>query len=194
MTSNPVDLLFSDYRRAVLALLLPRPDDALHVREIARLTAIPAGSLHRELKTLSEAGLLLREPQGNQVRYRANRSCPIYPELAAILRKTPGLVDVLAEALAPLTDHIETAFVFGSLAAGNETATSDIDLFVAGDAGFVDVVAAVAPLTERLGRPVNPVVMTAAEFATAREARERFVTRVITEPKLFVVGSDDDLG
>ena len=194
MSNNAVDLLFSDYRRAVLALLLPRPDDALHVREIARLTGIPAGSLHRELKALAEAGLLLREPQGNQVRYRANRACPIYPELAAILLKTAGLVDVLAAALSALGDDVKTAFVFGSLAAGTASSASDVDFFVIGAADFAEVVAAVVPLAERLGRTVNPVVMSVAEFARQREAGERFVARVLSEPKLFVKGSDDDLG
>lgn len=87
MHANPIDLLFTAYRRQVLGLLLLRPDDSLHVREISRLTGVPAGSLHRELRTLTEAGLLLREPLGNQVRYRANRVAPLYPELAEIFRK-----------------------------------------------------------------------------------------------------------
>jgi len=90
MTANPVELLFTAYRRQVLGLLLLRPDDSLHVREISRLTGVPAGSLHRELRTLTEAGLLLREPAGNQVRYRANRAAPLYPELAEIFRKAAG--------------------------------------------------------------------------------------------------------
>jgi hypothetical protein len=92
MTTNPVHLIFSDDRRQVLGLLLLRPDESFHLREIARLTGVPTGSLHRELRALTDAGLLLREPMGNQVRHRANRASPIYPELAAIFRKTAGLV------------------------------------------------------------------------------------------------------
>jgi len=87
MRANPIDLLFTAYRRQVLGLLLLRPDDSLHVREISRLTGVPAGSLHRELRTLTEAGLLMREPAGNQVHYRANRAAQLYPELAEIFRK-----------------------------------------------------------------------------------------------------------
>lgn len=93
MATNPVELLFTAYRRQVLGLLLLRPDDSLHVREISRLTGVPAGSLHRELRTLTEAGLLLREPAGNQVRYRANRAAPLYPELAGIFRKAAAVPD-----------------------------------------------------------------------------------------------------
>lgn len=142
MSGNPLDLLFSAYRRQVLALLLLRPDESLHVREISRLTGVPAGSLHRELRALTEAGFLLREPMGNQVRYRANRACPIYPELAEIFRKTAGLTDLLREALAPLADRIMVAFVFGSMAQGTERATSDVDVFVVGEVSFAEVVAA----------------------------------------------------
>lgn len=194
MTTNPVELLFTAYRRQVLGLLLLRPDDSLHVREISRLTGVPAGSLHRELRTLTEAGLLLREPVGNQVRYRANRAAPLYPELAEIFRKTTGLADVLRDALAPLGKKIQLAFVFGSLAQGTEKSGSDVDVFVIGRASFSAIVAALSPLRERLGREVNPVVMTAAEFAAQRAEKDRFIARILKEPKLFVIGTPDDLG
>jgi predicted nucleotidyltransferase len=192
MPSNPVDLLFGTYRRQVLGLLLLRPGDGLHVREIARLTGVPAGSLHRELRTLTEAGLLEREPAGNQVRYRANRICPIYAELAEIFRKTTGLVELLRDALTPLGKRIAAAFVFGSIAQAKETARSDVDLMVIGKADFAAVVAALAPLRERLGREINPVVMTRAQFTAQR--RERFLKSVMAQARLFVIGSDDDLG
>ena len=104
MSVRPVELMFSAYRRHVLGLLLLRPDDTLHVREIARLTGVPPGSLHRQLRSLAEAKLLLRDSVGNQVRYRANRSCPIYPELAETFRKTAGLADLRRESLAPISD------------------------------------------------------------------------------------------
>jgi len=194
MPVSAIDLLFSAYRRKVLGLLLLRPEDSLHVREISRLTGVPAGSLHRELRALTEAGLLLREPMGNQVRYRANRACQIYTELTEIFRKTAGLADVLREALAPLAGRIAAAFLFGSLAQGTETATSDVDVFVIGEVSFAEVVEALSPLRQRLGRELNPVVMTPAEFAAQHAAGERFVARVMREPKLFLMGTDDDLG
>jgi predicted nucleotidyltransferase len=194
MTTNPVELLFTAYRRQVLGLLLLRPEDSLHVREISRLTGVPAGSLHRELRILTDAGLLTREPVGNQVCYRANRAAPLFPELSEIFRKTVGLADILRDALAPLTKGIKLAFVFGSLAQGTERSTSDVDVFVVGKVSFVSVVKALAPLRDRLGRELNPVVMTASAFATQRAEKDRFVTRVWKEPKLFVIGTQDDLG
>lgn len=194
MPARLIDLLFSSYRRQVLGLLLLRPEDGLHVREISRLTGVPAGSLHRELRSLTEAGLLLREPKGNQVYYRANRACPIYLELAEIFRKTAGLADLLREALAPLAGRIMAAFVFGSLAQGTERAASDVDVFVIGEVGFAEVVGALSSLRERLGREVNPVVMSREEFAAQRARKERFIERVMGEPKLFLIGTVDDLG
>ena len=97
-------ILFPAYRRRVLGLLLLRPEQALHGREIARCTGLPAGTLTRELKRLAEVGLLKREKRGNQQVYSADTSCPVFAEVAGILRKTSGLADVLAEALAPAAE------------------------------------------------------------------------------------------
>ena len=191
---NPVDLLFSAYRRRIFALLLLRPDESFHVRELARLADVPAGSLHRELKLLSEAGLLLREPLGNQVRYRANRDNLIFPELAGIFRKTVGLADVLRDALAPLAAKVDLAFVFGSIAQGKETSTSDVDVMVVSKLPFARVVGALAPLRERLGREINPVVMSKADFKEKLAVKDRFVIRVAREPKIFLIGTADDFG
>lgn len=106
-TPTLAETLFSDYRRRVLALLLLRPEENFHVREISRLTAVPAGSLHRELKLLAEAGLLGRHTVGNQVRYQAKRDCPIFNELAGIFRKTSGLADIIRVALLPLSSAVK---------------------------------------------------------------------------------------
>ena len=113
---------------------------------------MPAGPLHRELKALMEAGLLLRKTSGNQVRYQASRDCPIYQELAGIFRKTAGLADVLRESLSPIADEIALAFVFGSVAQGKEKPTSDIDLLVIGSVSFESIVEACHVARERLGR------------------------------------------
>ena len=106
-------LLFPEYRRRVLGLLLLRPGEALHGREIARRTGLPAGTITRELGKLSEVGLLKREKRGNQQIYSANTTGLIYAELASILRKTSGLADVLVQALAPAAPKLRVAFVFG---------------------------------------------------------------------------------
>ena len=183
-----VEILFGAYRRQLLALLLLRPDESFYVREIGRLTGVPAGSLHRELKLLSDAGLLLRSVTGNQVRYQVDRACPIQEELAGIFRKTAGLADVLREALAPIAGKIRLAFIFGSVAQGKERATSDVDVVVVGSASFAAVVEALNQAGERLRRDVNPVVMTKGAFEAKLTGRDRFVARVAREPKIYLLG------
>jgi predicted nucleotidyltransferase len=189
-----VEVLFGAYRRQILGLLLLRRDETFYVREISRLTSIPAGSLHRELKLLTDAGLLLRTLSGNQVRYQADVKCPIYEELAGVFRKTAGLADVLREVLAPFESKISLAFIFGSVARGKENSDSDIDLLIVGRVTLAAVVEACTERKERLGREVNPVVMTKAAFLAKYNARDRFIIRIGKEPKLFVKGNDNEFG
>lgn len=188
---KPAEILFGAYRRQVLALLLLRPDERFHVRGIARLTGIPAGSLHRELALLAQAELLLRQKEGRQVYYQANRQSPIFAELAGIFRKTSGLADVIRAALLPLTEQIDLAFVFGSVAQGKERNSSDVDLFVVGEVSFTAVVAMLSDLHDQLGREINPVILSAAEFGK-KYASDPFLQRVVKETKIYIMGGVDD--
>ncbi len=187
-----IEILFGAYRRQILALLLLHPDESFYVREIGRLTGVPAGSLHRELKLLSDTGLLLRSVAGNQVRYQVDRTCPIREELTGIFRKTAGLADVMREALTPIAGRIRMAFIFGSMAQGKERATSDVDVLVVGSASFAAVVEALSRAGERLRRDINPVVMTEAAFASKLAERDRFASRVAREPKILLLGDAGD--
>jgi len=192
--SNPALLLFGRYHRDLLGLLLLHPEQTLHIREIVRLTGVPAGSAHRELKRFAEAGLLKRTRVGNQVHYGADRDSAIFEELASIFRKTIGIADVLREALAPLGKQITAAFVFGSVAQGKEGPHSDVDLMVIGSPSFESVVAAVGPAHERLRREVNAVVVPDKTFRSKLASRDRFVTRVMSEPRIMLIGDMSELG
>jgi len=174
-------------------LLLLRPDEHFHVREISRLTGVPSGSMHRELKLITDAGLLSRHSAGNQVRYQANRDCPIFHELAGIFRKTCGLADIIQAALQPLSPAIKAAFIFGSVAKGEEKAASDVDVCVIGTASFTDVVVALADMHQRIGREIKPVVMPYEQFSAKLSTGEQFSTRIMNEPKLFLIGDEHDL-
>ncbi len=185
------DLLFGTYRKKVLSLLLLHPGTDYHVRELARQTHTAAGTLHKELARLAAAGLLLRKQQGNQVRYRANQLCPIFPELAGLLRKTTGAAEILTSALTPLQPPL--ALIFGSVASGTETASSDVDVLVIADVGFADVVRAIHPVQAELGREINPVVYSAQEFRRRVQEQDALVQNVLTKPKIFLIGTDNDL-
>jgi predicted nucleotidyltransferase len=194
MASKLAELLFKDYRRRALGLLLLHADKRYHVREIARLTDTVAGTLHKELSRLADAGLLLKETVGNQVLYRANRDCPIFEELASIFRKTSGITDVLAGALALFSEKIVAAFVFGSMASGKEAAGSDVDLLVIGDVGFTEVARAVYSAQEVLGREINPKVYSKKEWDQMLKNKDAFIKEILKKPKLFIAGSEDELG
>ena len=185
------DILFGAYRKKVLSLLLLHPDADYHVRELARQTGTAPGTLHKELARLAAAGLLLRKVQGNQVRYQANRQCPVFPELAGLLRKTTGAAELLAKALAPL--QLRLALIFGSLASGTETASSDVDVLVIGDLGFADLVRATYPMQAELGREVNPVLYSPQELHRRVQEQDPFVMDLLRKPKIFLTGTDHDL-
>jgi len=186
-------LLFPDYRSKILALLLLHPDSRYHVREIARLTGILAGSVHRELAKLAKADVLIREMSGNQVYYQANRNCIIYEELVSILRKTSGLVEILAEALMPLKSNIKVALIFGSIASGTENARSDIDVLIIGNADFNYVVTALYPTQAILKREVNPKIYTVDEWQKLVHNNSAFAEQILKKPKLYIAGDLDDI-
>ena len=192
MHQSLASVLLPEYRRRVLGLLLMRPDEALHGREIARRTGLAAGTVTRELTKLAEVGLLRREKRGNQQVYSADKTCPVFTELASMLRKTSGLADVLVQALAPAAPQIRVAFVFGSVAQARETAGSDIDLMVIGDVDFGQTVALIYPAQADLGREVNPKVFRADEFSQ-KAATEPFLRNVLSKPKIFLIGSEHEL-
>lgn len=187
-------LLFGSYRKSVLALLLLHPEQSLHVREIARTLDKPAGTLLRELNALTDAAVLVRKPVGNQVHFQANPACPVYEELRGILKKTVGVADVLREALSPLAAGIAAAFVYGSLASGEERPGSDLDVMIVGEARFADVVGALAPAQALLRREVNPSLYSALEFRKKLAAGEPFLRRVLAGRKIFIIGGEDELG
>jgi DNA-binding transcriptional ArsR family regulator len=185
-------LLFPEYRRKVLGLLLLRPDESLHGREIARQTGLAAGTITRELTRLAEVGLLKREKRGNQQLYSADTSGLIFAELASILRKTSGLSDVLMQALAPVANSLRVAFVFGSVAQGRETTHSDIDLMLIGDVAFRQVAQLLHPVQTQLGREINAKIYSQAEFST-KAPTQSFLANVLAKPKLFLIGNANDL-
>jgi predicted nucleotidyltransferase len=185
--------LFGSTRRRVLGWLLGHPDEAFYLRELVRHVGGAVGAVQRELELLTASGLVRREVRGKQVYFQANQKAAIFPELQGLFAKTVGLVDILREALVPLADRIRVTIVFGTAARGELHASSDIDLLVVGEVSFGDVITAIQPAEKRLGRDVNPTVYSVDEFQAKVQAKHHFVTTVLAEPKMFVLGEDDQL-
>jgi len=191
----PSHALFGRTRREVLGLLLGHPDERFYLREILRAIGGGSGALQRELAQLVESGLVHRVREGRQVYFSANRDAAIFPELQAIIQKTAGTVELLRLALAPLARdaRVVMAFVYGSVARGEQTAASDVDLLVLGEVTLAEVVSAIRGAEERLGREVNPTVYPVEEWRARIKAGAPFLKRVLSSPKLFIVGDGHEL-
>jgi len=191
--SSVASVLFGKSMQAILAVLYGRPDEEFYLRELARSSGTTASSLQRDLAALARAGIVLRTERGHQVYFRANRACPVFDELRGLVVKTFGVVEILKEALRPLADRIDAAFVYGSVARGEERAGSDIDLLAVGEAGFGELIEALAPAQRRLAREINPTIFPRGEFALKVRAGNHFLATVLEEPKLFLIGGQDEL-
>ena len=186
------DALFSGTQQRVLGLLFGNPERSYYARELIRLVAGGTGAVQRELERLSQSGLVSVRPIGNQKHYQANPASPVFAELCALANKTFALADPLREALMPLASSIDAAFVYGSVARREDTAASDVDLMVIADKlSYGELLAALEPLAETLGRRVNPTVMSRREWTKRVNARSAFVTRLMTQPRIWLIGTED---
>ena len=188
------DALFSTIQQRVLAYLFGQPERSFFATELIKLAGGGSGAVQRELARLAESGLVTVKRVGTQKHYQADPKSPIYAELRGIAQKTVGLAEPLREALAPLAKRITAAFVFGSVAKRSDTAASDIDVLVLSDrVDYADVFAALQSAEAKLGRTVNPTVHTPASWRKRRKEGNAFVTKIAAQPKVFLVGAEDDL-
>ena len=192
--SSTADALFPKVRQRVLAVLFGAPDRSFYTNEVIGLAQSGAGAVQRELADLAAAGLLTVRRQGNQKHFQANEASPVFAELRGLVLKTMGLADVLRTALAPLASQIERAFVFGSIAKQQDTARSDIDLLLVSDTlTYGDTILALQNVSALLGREVNPNIFTPQDFAKRLREGGSFVSRVMAQPKVWLIGGPDDL-
>jgi predicted nucleotidyltransferase len=193
-STSLADALFTQTQQRVLGLLFGQPQRGFTVSELIASTGAGSGAAQRELAKLANSGLLTVQRIGNQKHYRANPAAPIHDELVGIVQKTVGLAEPLREALVPLAGQIAAAFLYGSIAKGSDTASSDIDVMVVSDTlGYADVIGALHPYYERLGREINPTVYSRAELGKRIKAGNAFVTRVLEQPKIWLIGDKDVL-
>ena len=187
------DALFSKVKQRVLGALYGNPGRSLYANEIIALADSGTGAVQRELTRLAGAGLVTVTRVGKQKHYQANAAAPVYEELRGLVLKTSGLVDVLKKGLAPLADRIEAAFVYGSVAKGVDTATSDIDLMVLSTSlTHGELFTALESATRRLGRRVNPTVYAPEEFALRIKDDNTFLKRILSQPRLWLIGEESE--
>jgi predicted nucleotidyltransferase len=178
----------------VLALLFGQPDRSLYAKELIRLAAAGSGAVQRELARLTQSGLVTVRDVGNQKHYQANKESPVFTELCALTSKTFGLAEPLRVALSKLSSRIRLAFIYGSVAKRQDTAFSDVDLMVVADKlPYAQLVRALEEASSLLGRQVNPTILSRREFAERAKVGKSFLTRVLAQPKIWLIGTEGDL-
>jgi predicted nucleotidyltransferase len=188
------DALFSKVQQRVLALIFTRPERSFYISEIVRSVRSGVGAVQRELSKLERSGLVSVERIGNQKHYRANRAAPIFEELRGLVEKTVGLTEPIRRSFGPYADVIRSAFIYGSVAKGTDTAYSDIDLMVIGDnLNFADLYTAAHTAENRLGRKVNPLFLSSKDWQRKSSDKGSVIGKINHSPKLFVLGSEKDL-
>ena len=181
--------LFSDSQSRVFRWLFGQPERSYHLNELLRLTGLGSASLQRELGKLAAAGLVRSEKVGNLRRFQANTESPVYEELAALTRKTLGAQPLLQEALEPIKEKLDLAFIYGSIAKGTDTAKSDVDVMVVGNGLLLsDVLKLLLPAESQLGRKINPTLFTPAEYKRRRAQKGSFLNRVLAQPVIPLIG------
>jgi predicted nucleotidyltransferase len=186
-------ILFGKVRRAILSVLFGHADEAFYLRQIVRTTGFGLGPVQRELKQLTQCGIIRRSVHGRQVYFQANLDSPIFPELKGLITKTAGIGDTLRAALAPIAGQLKIAFIYGSIARGEEGPRSDIDLLVVGDIAFADVVVNLQAAQKLLGREIFPTVYPPDEFKAKMRAKHHFLTSVLKGSKIYLIGDENEL-
>ena len=188
------DALFTKTQQRVLSVLFGQPGRSVYASELIREAGTGSGAAQRELARLEAGGLIVSRRIGSQKHYQANPASPLFSELRNIVLKTVGLAEPLRAALQPLSGGIRAAFVFGSVAKATDQSGSDIDLMIVSDhVTYADVFGVLERIGPALGRHVDPTVYTVAEFSQRARSENAFVTRVLEQPKLWVIGADHDL-
>lgn len=174
-------------------MLLLSPDRRWYLSDLALQLNVPPSSLQRELASLTEAAILERTVDGNRVYYQANGVFPLLPELRSLFAKTVGLADQVRTALEPFWDEIALAFIFGSVARGERTANSDVDVLIVGSIAMADLALPLRNLECALQIPLNVTHYTLAEFRNKRQQNNHVLQTILQDRKIILKGSNDEL-
>lgn len=176
----------------VLCLFLMHPEEEYYQRSLAEKTGHSLAQVQYALERIEQAGLVNKKKSGNRLYYKVEKSHPAFEDLKRAFFKTVALGDVIREALKPLEKKIMFAFVYGSIAKGQDRPDSDLDLLLIGSVTLKDIANAVADLSEKLKREVSPVNYTPATFVERLKEGNRFALELLETPKIWLIGKEDE--
>lgn len=192
--ARPIDSLLTPIKQEILSATYGQPEKWWYLSELAASAGTSPSSLQRELSAFAANGLLQRKRDGGRVYFKAATDSPLFGPLKELLERSLGPVGAVREAIAPLIDRIDAAFIYGSVARSEETVSSDVDLLFIGDLGLAELVRILKPLERRFEREFNARCYAPSEFVTKFRKGNHFLRTVMREPKLFLIGDDDDIG
>jgi uncharacterized protein len=191
--STAIDALMPPVRQAVLTATFGDPDRWWYMSELAGFAGTIPSSLQRELGSLVEAKILRKRRDGARVYFQAETDSPLYEPLRMLIERTTGVVPALGRELGAFSRQIDAAFVYGSVARGDENAGSDIDVILIGNIGIADLAPVLRKLERRFHREFNVMCFSASEFAAKRDENNHFIASVLKEKLLFLIGDSDVL-
>lgn len=193
MRRSLINVLFPKTRQAILTACLLRPDKWWYLSDLSAHLNVTPSTLQRELASLTAATLLETRKDGNRVYYKANLDCPGIEDLQSLLIKTVGVADIVSASLKGFLEKIDFAFIYGSLARGEEIATSDVDVFLVGEIKMSQISGAISKTEKTLGREINPTIFSKREFLFKMKNKDSFVKTVLDDKKIFLKGSEVEL-
>jgi predicted nucleotidyltransferase len=178
----------------LLEVLAADPEHRFTTAELEARVGASHDSTFRALQRAVAAGLVVREGVGRQYVYRADAASPIFPEVKTLLSKLFGPASALRQAFAGLgPPEVEAAFLFGSAARAEDRLASDLDVFVVGEVSRFALSRQLADAERELGREVNAMAYPRQEVAARLAAGDGFLLEVWRQPKLMLVGEEEDL-
>lgn len=177
----------------LLGVFMLEPQRRFYQRELERHLGVQLRQLQRDLVRLEQAGLVAKTPSGNRRYYQAVEAHPAFADLRRVMVKTVGLADVVRAAIEPLRGAIAAAFIYGSFAAGDDTAQSDVDLLVVGTVSRRELSRVLAPVASQLDRELNPVIFSPDELSQRRGDSDHFVTATLAGPRIWIIGDEQAL-
>ncbi len=185
------DALFNKTKQKVLGILFSQPERKLHLREIARIANVTPSTIQKELYILTNAGILEKNKQGNQLLYKPNKECPVYDELVSFSRKSFGISDLIRQVLQNIIG-IKLAFIYGSIARVEEKSKSDVDVLLIGDVNYGEAISSLLSIEYQIGRPINAKVFKEEEIKNKILENNSFIHDVINNKKIFLIGNEND--
>ncbi len=186
------DLIISKVRVKLLKIFLGNVRGLYYVRELTRMTKEEINAIRRELENLLKVGLLQSEKRGNRLYYSVKTNYHLYPELVALVTKSTGVGKIVTKSRNKL-GFVKYLFVTQKLARGLERKSEDVDLLIVGKIIMPQVAVLTKSIEKLLNTEINYSCMTEDEFNYRKSHQDPFITKVLLQPKVRLIGDEINL-